>query len=113
MSNTRDPVNTTEEALDAIRGEREYQNLRWNEANISSGGQHSLEEFIVYIEAYLIEMKIALSHSGDDATQEKMQGQMRKVATMAVACMEQNGVVVRNQSEIDALRPVADEEIPF
>lgn len=115
MANTRYPVNTTDEAFEAILHERQYQDLRWNAENSSSEGQHSHEEWIVYIEAYLTEMKQKLAHSGDRATQEVICGQWRKVAAMAVACMEQNGVVDRDRSDFDAVlpEPLADEEIPF
>lgn len=118
MSNTRNQSSSIEEVYAAIDGERDYQDLRWDETNSSSGGKHSYEEWIVYIEAYLAEMKTALAHSGSAATQENIGGQFRKVAAMAVACMEQNGAVPRDPEEIAKLAKAArlnslDDEIPL
>lgn len=79
------------EVYEAIDGEREYQDSRWNAQTTTSEGKHTFEEWIVYIEDYLAEAKHILSREPAQTAQPKVAHIMRKVATMAVACMEQYG----------------------
>lgn len=89
--NTVDPKATRIEVYAAIDSERDYQNAKWNETTSSSGGKHSLEEFIVYMDDYLLEAKHILARNGDADSQLKALNTMRKVTTLGVACMEQLG----------------------
>jgi hypothetical protein len=80
---------------DAIDGERAYQDARWTPETTSSGGQHSLEEWIVYMEDYLAEAKHFLSRESWNTGYPKALNTMRKVTAMGVAAMEQHGAPQR------------------
>lgn len=79
------------EVYATINGERDYQDSRWNAETTTSAGQHTFEEWIVYIEDYLAEAKHILSREPAQTAQPKVAHIMRKVTTMGVACMEQHG----------------------
>jgi hypothetical protein len=79
------------EVYAAIDSERRYQDSRWNEHTTTSAGKHSFEEWIVYMEDYLAEVKHILSREVAQTAQPKAAHIMRKVTTMGVACMEQLG----------------------
>lgn len=83
------------DVYDVIDTEREYQQARWNEHTTVSGGKHSVEEWIMYIEDYLSEAKHILSRGARQDTDKTAMGIMRKVAAMAVACMEEHGAEPR------------------
>lgn len=75
----------------AIDTERNYQDSRWNSETTTSGGLHSLEEWLVYIRSYLRTAEDQLARNpkqiGDPAALETI----RKITAMGVACMEQHG----------------------
>lgn len=67
----------------AITEEREYQDKRW------LGHKHSNTEFLVYIDHYVKQAFSAVStQDGEQATL----GALRKIAALAVAAMEENGI---------------------
>lgn len=72
-----------------IDGEREYQNLRWGKVFDDT---NTLEDWIAYIIQY-----IALADSNEVALNktESLEN-IRKVAALCVACMEQNDTPARN-----------------
>jgi len=78
------------DVYDAIDEEREYQEERW------PGHAHSNTEFLVYIDHYVKKGFFAAStlDGGDYGTETK--DNLRKIAALAVAAMEQNGLVRRN-----------------
>ena len=87
-----------------IDGERDYQHERWNESTTSSNGDHTWEEWIVYIEDYLSDAKHILSRESKSKCDPIVGEVMRKVAALAVASLENNGSTPRKKS--DASPPV-------
>lgn len=76
------------DAIRAVIGERVYQDNRW--ADSPSGGHHETAAYITYIQHY-VTRAIAEITTDDRAAL----GTIRKIAALAVACMEDNGVVER------------------
>jgi hypothetical protein len=81
----------------AIEGERAYQDRKWPD------NLHSTLEYLVYMEDYIAEAKRVLSRRPDPEAKEFALHTVRKVAAMAVAAMEQNGVKTR---DVEGARPV-------
>lgn len=75
----------------AIDDERAYQDTIWNDHTTTSGGLHSFEEWITYMEDYLAEAKHILSRKCKQDADQTAAHIMRKVTAMGVACMEQHG----------------------
>jgi hypothetical protein len=82
---------TREQVYQAIDGERDYQERRWG----APGGTHSNLEFLVYIRDYVEEAMHRLSREADDQVRSATQESMRKIAALAVAAQEANGVCAR------------------
>ena len=84
------------EALQAIVDERKYQDYRW--ANSDSGGHHEIAAYLAFIQHYV-------TRAIDEATDDNpdVVHSIRKIAALAVACMEDNGAASRHYGE----------EIPF
>jgi len=91
-----------EEAFAAIRKERDYQTKLWQES--ASEGSHSTEEFALYIQDYLQEAIHIMSREPTPKASIKGLHIMRKIAGMAVACMEQNGIYQRDIDDIDTAK---------
>lgn len=72
-----------------IDGEREYQDTRWTSETTTSGGLHSIEEWIVFMEDYLTEAKHILARLPKQEADPKAMEIIRKVTAMGVAAMEQ------------------------
>jgi hypothetical protein len=90
---------TREEVYSVIDTEREYQDWRWqgtasSQRRSSSHGatDRTLDEFILYIKGYADDLVNIASHSDDP--NEKLHF-VRKVAGLAVACMEAHGALPR------------------
>ena len=83
------------EVYAAIDGEREYQKKWENSELTDSGGIHSNVEFLVYIRDYVEEALHVASRDGDPVVRVKTAHSLRKIAALAVAAMEQNGVLLR------------------
>lgn len=84
-----------EAAFAAIDGERSYQERRWpNHA-------HTPTEFLVYIVDYAQEALHVTSRNSDTVAGDKVLHNIRKVAALAVSCMEQNGTLTRGQEQGD------------
>lgn len=79
------------EVYAALNDERCYQDSLWNEMTTTSKGQHTFEEWIVYMEDYLAEAKHILSREVAQTAQPKVAHIMRKVTALGVHCMEQHG----------------------
>lgn len=83
------------EVYQAIDGERAYQ-MKWENPEITdSGGRHSNLEFLVYIRDYVEEALHFGSREPDPKFTTFSQNNLRKIAALAVAAMEQNGVLHR------------------
>lgn len=79
------------EVYAAIDGERAYQDSRWNSETTTSGGLHSFEEWICYIEDYLREAKTHLSRLPKQEADGLAGDIFRKVGAMTVSALEQHG----------------------
>lgn len=84
-------VLTQEQVFELIRGERRYQDSRWNESTTVTGGDHSFEEWIIYIEHYLAKAKTVLATTTKTVADPEAADNLRKVAALAVAALENNG----------------------
>lgn len=83
-----------EQIYKAIDLERDYQDSRWTEATTPTAGKHSNLEFLVFIQDYVNEaMHKSSREAGAELTFTKHS--LRKIAALAVAAMEQNGVAFR------------------
>lgn len=92
-------ISARELAYMAIDEERGYQIRRWKEDE--NQHFHSTVEFLVFIREYANNALGAYTYLEDDKVKVKNLHSIRKIAAMAVACMEQNGTVTRAQEEAD------------
>jgi hypothetical protein len=79
---------TREEVYRAIDGERDYQESRWERPKHN----HSATEYLVYINHYV--QKAFAAVSTEDGEGSALPN-LRKIAALAVAAMEERGVVAR------------------
>jgi hypothetical protein len=87
------------EAFNAIRKEREYQDRLWGRS--PSKGLHTVTEWICYIHNYLEEAATIVCRTASPGCDEEALHSIRKVAAMAVCCMEQNGIFERDMKDLD------------
>lgn len=95
MTANRLPPAIRDDVFDAINGERVYQQKWENPELTDSGGRHSNVEFLVYIRDYTEEALHAASRLPDPEARTQNTHALRKIAALAVAAMEQNGVLPR------------------
>jgi hypothetical protein len=88
-----------EKVFEAIRGEREYQDKLWG--NAPSEGIHSVPEWVLFIQNYLREAEEVVCRKAFPECDEDALHTMRKIATMAVRCMEQNGIMFRDMKDLE------------
>jgi hypothetical protein len=91
---------TFDEVMLALRSERTYQCRRWGVRQADGSmkeAEHSVEEWLVYIQDYLTE---AIHHASREPGVEGAIETLRKVATMCVACFEQHGVKLRDREVV-------------
>lgn len=87
---------TRAEVYAAIDGERDYQEARKaSEGSTSYNGSHTPEEFLIYMNDYLAEANHAAARVWGKDCKPAILNILRKVTALGVACMEENGVVVR------------------
>jgi hypothetical protein len=84
-----------ESVYNSIDSERNYQQALWGPT--STGGRHSITEFIAYVEDYLAEAKHLLARKSKLSAYPEVLPILRKSAAMLVACMEQNGVPLQRE----------------
>lgn len=89
------PPATRAEVYAAIDSERAYQKKWENPELTDSGGRHSNVEFLVYIRDYVEEALHSASRDPDPTARTQNTNALRKIAALAVAAMEQNGVLPR------------------
>ncbi len=82
---------TREYVYGVIDSERDYQDAKWNPQTCTSGGKHSRTEFLVYMRDYIEEALHIASREADEHCDHRVDANIRKIAGLAVACMEQNG----------------------
>lgn len=79
------------EVYAAIDGERAYQDSLWNPATTPSGGIHPVGSWLTFMRSYLRQAEEQISRGADPAASLAAMDTVRKIASMAVAAMEQNG----------------------
>lgn len=77
-----------QEVFGAITNERQYQDYRWSKPEHN----HSNTEFLVYIQTYTRKALEDATYTDEAETLQKTQDALRKIAALAVAAMEINGV---------------------
>ncbi len=78
-----------------IDGERDYQDSKWGNSassGIAGDGSRSIDEFSLYILGYAQDAARLASHYADGTAKL---AEIRKVAALCVACMEQHGAPSR------------------
>ncbi len=88
---------TRKEVYEAIDSERDYQNSKFNEETTTSKGQHTVSEWILFMEDYLQEARNIASRGFSPQADQEALHVIRKVTGMGVACMEQNGASKRHK----------------
>ncbi len=86
-----------DEVYQAINSERDYQDSRWNADTTPSEGKHTTSEFLLYMEHYLMKSR-ELAATTVEGNPDVLDW-VRKVTTLGVACMEQNGAPQRKGFE--------------
>lgn len=86
---------TRQEVYDAIDGERDYQERRWNRNTTASEGLHTVSEWIVYMQDYMTQAINQVSRHPEPQASQMALETIRKITTMGVCCMEQNGAPKR------------------
>lgn len=82
---------TRSKVYEALDSERAYQDRKWNEDTTTSGGKHSLEEWLVYIEDYRLEAAHIVTRNSRQVADPQVLEIIRKIGAMCVAAMEQHG----------------------
>lgn len=87
------------EVYKAIDGERSYQN-GWDDPLLTDTcGRHTYTEFLVYIKDYADEALHIATRRPDPEARVQNAHALRKIAALAVAALEQNGVLERDPGE--------------
>lgn len=86
---------TRQGVYEVIDSERDYQESRWNPSTTTSGGNHSPQEWLTYIRDYTEEALHIGCREADQICMEKQMANMRKIAALAVAAMENLGAPKR------------------
>ena len=89
---------TRKEVYEAIDSERDYQDSLWRP--VQSRGDHSVTEFLLYIEDYVAEARKILARTASPLAEEQALPVLRKIAALAVSCMEQHDAPMRDPSDI-------------
>lgn len=84
---------TREEVFAAINGERDYQDQKW----VKPEHSHSVTEYLVYMRDYIEEALHTLSREDNSTAIPKALHGVRKITTLGVACMEENGALRRGE----------------
>ena len=86
---------TREEVYSAIDSERDYQDSEEFFFASKSKENHTVTEWIVFIQNSLDEAKHYVSRNSEDVGPQSALGVIRRITAMGVVCMEQNGVPTR------------------
>ena len=99
-------------AIGAIASEREYQDRLWGPTG--SEGKHSTIEFLVFMKDYIDEALHLASRHADGKMRDALADSMRKITTMGIACMEQNGIRYRELEDLGTacVRHQLDVDLP-
>jgi hypothetical protein len=92
-------MNKMEDVFEAIRKEREYQDRLWGDT--AEAGVHNVTEYILFMQNYLREAEDIVCRKAAPQCNEDALHIIRKIAAMAVCCMEQNGIVERDMRDLE------------
>lgn len=84
---------TRDQVYAIVSDERDYQDSLASTSE--TNGQHSIAEFILYMEDYIADARTAASKTWGPMANTVCLDIIRKVTALGVACMEQNGAVDR------------------
>lgn len=84
-------MTSRQEVYEAIDSERDYQDRRWNPETTSTGGKHSVTEFLVFMRSYVNEALEIVSRNAEPEASGRALEAVRKVSALGVVCMEQHG----------------------
>lgn len=76
---------------EALDSERAYQMDRWNEHTTTSGGHHSLEEWLLYMRKYMEKAEAVLTEKPRQVANPEATEILRKVTALGVAALEEHG----------------------
>lgn len=93
---------TRQEVYAAIDGERAYQNQKWNPDTTETGGEHIAYVWLGIIKDYADEADHFWCRNPEPQATDFILNALRKIAALAVAAQEQNGVRTR---EVEGPRP--------
>lgn len=84
-----------EEVYQAIDSERDYQESLVKANYDDAAPRHSLEEFVLYMDDYMRELKTQLSRTWGPNAYVQPLNTIRKVVALGVAAMEAHGAIER------------------
>ena len=84
-------IHTRAETFVAIDSELDYQLQRWNASTTVTEGNHTVGEFLVFMQDYLREAFTQISRNGEPEASEMALNTIRKITALGVSCMMQNG----------------------
>lgn len=98
--NPQGNMHTFLDAVSAVRGERRYQVVLWEAAQVSGihRRQVGITAFLIFMQDYINEALHTCSRPGPGVVDEVL-ATVRKIAATAVACMEENGVRFRDHND--------------
>lgn len=79
-----------------IDGEREYQVWRWA-TSATKGTEHSVHEFLRFMVHHAERAEAVLCSTDEPEASERALHEVRKIAALAVACMERHGAPSRER----------------
>lgn len=87
------------DVYEAIDSERDYQNRQVEHNHLDPAPRKSIEEFTLYMEDYLAEMRTQLSRTWGPMAYEKARHTLRKILALGVACAEQHPLPLRETAD--------------
>lgn len=87
-----------EETWAAVVSELDHQIAVWNKETTVTEGNHSVAEFVLFMQDYVREATTVLSRNGEPFASEAALHIVRKITAMGVSCMMQNGAPYRGES---------------
>ena len=79
----------------ALDSEREYQEFRWNENTTMPEGEHSIMEWLVFLQDYVTEAMHIATRVPTQLANPQLLDSLRKIGGMCVCAMEQHGAPIR------------------
>ena len=92
-----------ETVFSAIDGERAYQDSKWSTDTTETGGRHEPYVWLGIIRDYVAEADHYWCRNPNPQADDFVITTLRKIAALAVAAQEQNGVIFRDE---EGARPV-------